>query len=269
MSVADQEHAAPRFAPSLDALLHPVPLAALALLLVNDHVLKASHPGWLSGKLSDVAGLILLPFMLLAAWDLVRLVRPGPPAAGPRLAVGSVIAVVIAFTVIEVVPLGSDLYRVGLGSAQWPFRVFGALIASQPLPGLAPVQLTSDLSDLLALPAAITVLAVRPWRRRIEKGAGVAVGQTARGGASRSDGEGDRGRPGVSRPRQDGGQAPDQPDIKVRRKARPASRRSPRSPRRDAFARLGRCRRLSRRYEVSRRDFSCVGSVNQLTTSDQ
>lgn len=164
MSVADDVHAAPRSAPSLDALVHPVPLGALALLLVNDHILKAGHPGWLSGKLSDVAGLILLPFVLLAAWDLARLARPGLPAGGPRLAVGSVIAVVIAFTVIEVVPLGSELYRVSMGVLQWPFRALVALGASEPMPGLALVQLTSDPSDLFALPAALGVLAVRPWR---------------------------------------------------------------------------------------------------------
>ena len=172
MSAADHEHAAPRSAPSLDALLDPVPLAALALLLVNDHVLKASHPGWLSGKLSDVAGLVLLPFVLLAAWDLVRLVRPGLPAAGPRAALLCMISVMVAFTAVEIVPLGSELYRVGLGGAQWPFRALAALGASEPVPGLAPVQLTSDLSDLLTLPAAMAVLAVRPWRAGRAPGTG-------------------------------------------------------------------------------------------------
>jgi hypothetical protein len=149
----------------LDALVHPVPLAALALLLANDHIFKVTNPGWLSGKLSDFAGLILVPFVLLAAWDLVRLALPALPAAGPRVALASVIVVVVAFTVIEVVPLGSDVYRVSLGVAQWPFRVLAALVASQPLAGPAPVQATSDLSDLVTLPAAMVVLAMRPWRK--------------------------------------------------------------------------------------------------------
>jgi hypothetical protein len=47
-------------------LLHPLPLAAVALLVFNDHVLKAS--GWappaLTGKLSDVAGLFFFPILL-------------------------------------------------------------------------------------------------------------------------------------------------------------------------------------------------------------
>ncbi len=48
------------------ALLHPVFLGALALLVVNDHVLKGSGlaPGWLTGKLSDFAGLVVAPVVL-------------------------------------------------------------------------------------------------------------------------------------------------------------------------------------------------------------
>ncbi|OBU86335.1 hypothetical protein [Chromobacterium subtsugae] len=43
-------------------------LIALCLLLANDWWLKAAHPGWLSGKLSDFAGLALAGIVLLAAW---------------------------------------------------------------------------------------------------------------------------------------------------------------------------------------------------------
>ncbi|HEX8693531.1 MAG TPA: hypothetical protein VF746_14005 [Longimicrobium sp.] len=43
----------------LDALLGPPALGALALLLLNDFVLKAAFPGALTGKLSDFAGLFL------------------------------------------------------------------------------------------------------------------------------------------------------------------------------------------------------------------
>lgn len=153
----------PRPAPSLDSLLHPLPLSALALMIVNDHVLKPNHPGWWSGKLSDIAVMALLPFLLLALWDVMRLqvARLRPPDV--RMAVVAVIVSMIIFTIIEVVPLGADVYRWGLGGAQWPFRALSAAIASQPIPDLAPVQLTSDPSDLLTLPAALAVLVVRPW----------------------------------------------------------------------------------------------------------
>ncbi|MEZ4339532.1 MAG: hypothetical protein R3B82_23155 [Sandaracinaceae bacterium] len=48
------------------ALSHPIFWAALALLVVNDHWLKGADllPGWLTGKLSDVAGLIVAPIVL-------------------------------------------------------------------------------------------------------------------------------------------------------------------------------------------------------------
>lgn len=48
-------------------LLHPLPLAAVALLAVNDHLLKGSGllPGWLTGKLSDFAGLFFFPILLV------------------------------------------------------------------------------------------------------------------------------------------------------------------------------------------------------------
>ena len=41
--------------------MHPVALAAIAVLVVNDHVLKSAYPGWLTGKLSDIAGLVFFP----------------------------------------------------------------------------------------------------------------------------------------------------------------------------------------------------------------
>jgi hypothetical protein len=49
-------------------LLHPLPLAAAAALLINDHLLKAAewpHP-LVTGKLSDVAGLFVFPILLTA-----------------------------------------------------------------------------------------------------------------------------------------------------------------------------------------------------------
>lgn len=48
------------------ALSHPLWLGALCLLVVNDHLLKGAGilPGWLTGKLSDLAGFLLLPMLL-------------------------------------------------------------------------------------------------------------------------------------------------------------------------------------------------------------
>src|SRR5690349_13352126 len=43
---------------------HPVTIAATAVLLLNDHVLKQAWPGVVTGKLSDVAGLVVAPAVL-------------------------------------------------------------------------------------------------------------------------------------------------------------------------------------------------------------
>lgn len=53
-------------------LFHPVTLLALALLVVNDHWLKGGPlSGWLTGKLSDVAGMASFPLVVTAAVDSV------------------------------------------------------------------------------------------------------------------------------------------------------------------------------------------------------
>lgn len=48
-------------------LCHPATLLALLLLVLNDHLLKGSGllPAWLTGKLSDLAGLFVLPALWL------------------------------------------------------------------------------------------------------------------------------------------------------------------------------------------------------------
>ena len=43
---------------------HPLTVGATAVLLLNDHVLKPAWPGLVTGKLSDVAGLVAAPPVL-------------------------------------------------------------------------------------------------------------------------------------------------------------------------------------------------------------
>ncbi|GAA3143460.1 hypothetical protein [Nonomuraea roseoviolacea] len=42
-------------------LCHPVTVAGVVVLLLNDHLLKQTWPGFVTGKLSDVAGLVVAP----------------------------------------------------------------------------------------------------------------------------------------------------------------------------------------------------------------
>ncbi len=148
-------------------MLHPVALAALAILVANDQLLKAAWPGFVTGKLSDIAGLIVAPLALQAAsevgtWAVGRW-------RGPSLTVLALsIAVVgLGFAAVQVWEPATDAYRWGLGAAQWPFRVLVAAVTSASPPGVVPVLATGDSEDLIALPT----LAITWWlgRRRIRE----------------------------------------------------------------------------------------------------
>lgn len=75
------------------ALRHPLFLGALALLLVNDHVLKGAGvlPGVLTGKLSDLAGLLVAPVFAAALLG----------ARTPRSRALAFAAVALPFTAIK------------------------------------------------------------------------------------------------------------------------------------------------------------------------
>ncbi len=77
-------------------LREPVFLFALALLVVNDHWLKHSGllPGWLTGKLSDFAGLIVAPLLLVTLLG----------ARGRRARLLCFVAVSTAFVALELSP---------------------------------------------------------------------------------------------------------------------------------------------------------------------
>jgi hypothetical protein len=140
------------------ALVHPITLTALFTLALNDHVLKRVCPGVVTGKLSDFAGVVLLPVFMhalieLAAARIWR--RPLSAAAGDRWLLGCVVVSLLAFGLPEVSPAAELVYRYGLGGAQWPFRALAALLAADALPDVRPVRATADVTDLLAVPMGI------------------------------------------------------------------------------------------------------------------
>lgn len=63
----------PTLRKALHLLAHPATLAAIGLLLVNDHLLRRAWPSALTGKLGDLAWLFFIP---LAAAAVVALVLP-------------------------------------------------------------------------------------------------------------------------------------------------------------------------------------------------
>lgn len=59
------------FENSLRCFQHPVSLLSIVLLLLNNHAFKVISPSWLTGKLSDFAGLFFFPFIVAAVLSLL------------------------------------------------------------------------------------------------------------------------------------------------------------------------------------------------------
>lgn len=126
-----------------------LPVAALALLALNDHVLKGAGmlPGWLTGKLSDFTGLYFAPLLLAELWMLAR-PSPEPSTLVPRV-VWTALGVGLLFTAIKTSPDFSEGYEVAL-----------SLLGRRG-------HNTVDPTDLAALP----MLAVAVWdARRLARG---------------------------------------------------------------------------------------------------
>lgn len=136
------------------ALLHPAPAAAFALVALNDLWLKPHHPGWLSGKLSDLGLCFLLPVFLVALWEwgawlLCRLRGRGRWLAGRGVILGACGLAAGYFAALQLLPAAAALH-VG---------ILGALVPS------VRFVVTPDPSDLLALlttPVAWLYLIRRP-----------------------------------------------------------------------------------------------------------
>ncbi|MFG2047126.1 hypothetical protein ACGFIW_06820 [Micromonospora sp. NPDC048935] len=115
---------------TLPWLGHPSTLLALVLLLVNDHVLKPAFPGPLTGKLSDVAGLVLAPPLVAV---LLTLLVPRLPARAAALA--GLVVVGAGFALVK-----SSGYAAELASSGWTVLA-------------GPSLVRADRTDLLTLPA--------------------------------------------------------------------------------------------------------------------
>jgi hypothetical protein len=137
----------------LHALLHPLWLASLALLVLNDHVLKRAAGGVVTGKLSDLAGLVVAPVLLA----LLVGVRTERGLAWAHVAVGAV------FATLQLSPSAAATWDAALGA-------LGVSWVTTPDP--------ADLIALVALGVSWTVLrpTMRPRRLRPAERATAVVG---------------------------------------------------------------------------------------------
>jgi hypothetical protein len=148
--------------------MHPVTLAAVVLLVVNDWVLKAHLGGVVTGKLSDVAGLAFAPVVLTAAIGLVlalaaRLGARVDPSLTHRRLVLAISATGAAFAAVKLSPTAAQTV---VDLLSW----FGR-----------PAAIVLDPTDLLALPAlAIAYWIGRDELRRVPLGKPAAIHRLGR-----------------------------------------------------------------------------------------
>lgn len=134
-----------------ELVLHPAALASLAVLVLNDHVLKAAAPGWVTGKLSDVAGLAFLPFLLVALADVVR--RRGTP--GVRTATVAAAVTAVGFAAVKLADPVREAYVALVGWVRFPLD---AAVAGAT--GPRPLTVVPDASDVVAVLACVLVVLV-------------------------------------------------------------------------------------------------------------
>lgn len=147
-------------APVADAvrvLASPVFVLALVVLVLNDHVLKQAWPGLVTGKLSDVAGLVVAPLLLAVPLAAIGVRRP--------------VTVAIGMTGIGFVFAKTSVAGAQATSAVWS------------LTGI-PTLMRADVTDLVALPALALAWWVDrrvrsspelPWRRAVATAVGMAL----------------------------------------------------------------------------------------------
>ncbi|MFH2006146.1 MAG: hypothetical protein ABI333_06135 [bacterium] len=151
----------------VEEFVHPWPLLAMAMLGVNDHLLKGSGwlPGWVTGKLSDFSGLFWFPLFLTALLDTLlyvafRLTRGRTP--DPSLSMAKLYGAVL-FTAILFVPLKL--------SDTWGTLYIEAMQALDVFELFGNFQVTRDPTDLSAVAMfPLVILFGRGFVRRIPLG---------------------------------------------------------------------------------------------------
>lgn len=131
-------------------LLTPWALAAAVLLVVNDRVWEPTFSNWLTGKLSDVCGLILVTALALDVIDLAGL--------GGRSVVVACSSIAAAFTWVKCTATGAAGYE------RLNQLVFDVVATFPGVGSDLRANVVVDPTDLVALPAMVVPLVGR-YRR--------------------------------------------------------------------------------------------------------
>jgi hypothetical protein len=139
----------PSFQRSIDLLARPLSLAALGVLLLNDHFLRIYYPSWVTGKLGDFAWLYFSPFVLAA---LLSQILPGILGRRPGLTISlSAGLITLVFGLANTSP----------AAAGWMANQAGRLLGMR-------MQIHCDPYDLVGLSAC----ALACWRWKESSPAG-------------------------------------------------------------------------------------------------
>lgn len=122
---------------------------ALVVLIINDQVLKWRFHNAFTGKLSDVAGLVFFPALVVALVELICWIAGRGQAPRGHRALVAGLATAVLFTAVQLDTPVTDLYRT---AARWWWGREALIIA--------------DPTDLLALPAALVPFALTAWTTR-------------------------------------------------------------------------------------------------------
>jgi hypothetical protein len=136
-------------------------VGSLAVLLVNDHILKATAPALITGKLSDFAGLAMAPILIVGTIEFAFGRRQGQ-----RSAWMVALCVAAVFASIQLHPGAADTYRTTMGSILglangFPIQQVNILHAADPwdliaLPAVAVAPLLAGRAERPHAAAALT-----------------------------------------------------------------------------------------------------------------
>src|SRR5688500_8392949 len=132
-----------------ERLLRPWVVISVCVLVSNDHYLKLSWPGILTGKLSDFAGLAFFPVFLQALWELAERARGARLQHSDKVLCWGAWLTAATCTIVNLPPWGGWLYSTGLGALQAAPAALDAVLRGETLQ-LPRARLVQDPTGLCA-----------------------------------------------------------------------------------------------------------------------
>jgi hypothetical protein len=141
-----------------ESILHPAAIGAVVLLVVNDHVLKSAWPGFLTGKLSDAAGLTVVPLVLLGCWEVSLWLTGRWRRPARRGLLVAATATAIGFFLVKTTDAGAWAFGWTLSFGQWLPALLAGLLSGHGSQMGEPAPIAHDATDLIAMPLVLLAI---------------------------------------------------------------------------------------------------------------